>query len=606
MLDTIDYFPKQGNKPLDSPSDEKKEKTSSEGSPSGEVTEQVELEATDAIDHLQTLKKQHNYDPNLPDDAYDELDEALHTSDTDKQLGAVHDLLENSPYPEVRAAVSNIDDGGDANTIRAWTLGLLLSTLFSAMNALFSMRAPYIVISSYVAQVVAFPLGVAWARWLPEGRMTLFGRSIALNPGPFNKKEHTVVVLMANATFNGGAAYATDIILAQRAFYNQRFGWGFEILLCVSNNMLGFGMAGFFNRFLVQPSAMLWPSNLINTSLFTALHDMPMPDPSKTSGWKVGKYRLFSIAMVGSFVWYFMPGYIFPALSAFAFVTFAAPNNIVVNQLFGGWSGLSLLPVTFDWTQISGFNFSPLIAPWHGIANTLIGMFTFYWIVTIGIHYSGEFYSQYLPISDSNSYDNTGTIYDVSRIINKQTQEFDLQGYESYSPLFLSTTFMLGYGLSFASIMAVLLHAGLFHGKDIWTRLRNFNQIEEDIHAKLLQKYKQVPLYWYACVFLVMMGISLGITNGYPTHLPWWAFIVSIILGAIFFLPTGLIQATTNIQIGLNVLTEFIVGYLVPGRPMAMMLFKAYGYMALYQGLFFSQDMKLGMYMKVSMRESCK
>ena len=38
-------------------------------------------------------------------------------------------------------------------------------------------------------------------------------------------KEHTVIVVMANASFAGGAAYATDILLAQEVFYGQFFGW---------------------------------------------------------------------------------------------------------------------------------------------------------------------------------------------------------------------------------------------------------------------------------------------------------------------------------------------------------------------------------------------
>jgi hypothetical protein len=41
--------------------------------------------------------------------------------------------------------------------------------------------------------------------------------------------------------------------------------------------------------------------------------------------------------------------------------------------------------------------------------------------------------------------------------------------------------------------------------------------------------------------------------------------------------PIGIIFATTNIQIGLNVITEFIIGYMLPGRPLAMMIFKTYG-----------------------------
>ena len=60
-------------------------------------------------------------------------------------------------------------------------------------------------------------------------------------------------------------------------------------------------------------------------------------------------------------------------------------------------------------------------------------------------------------------------------------------------------------------------------------------------------------------------------------------------------MPLGIVKAATNVDIGLNVITEFVVGYLQPGRPMAMMLFKTYGYITMLQGLYFCQDMKLGM-----------
>lgn len=37
-----------------------------------------------------------------------------------------------------------------------------------------------------------------------------------------------------------------------------------------------------------------------------------------------------------------------------------------------------------------------------------------------------------------------------------------------------------------------------------------------------------------------------------------------------------------------------------PGRPVAMMLFKSWGYMMAYNGLNYVSDMKIGHYMKVS------
>ncbi|KAJ5157886.1 Sexual differentiation process protein isp4 [Penicillium canariense] len=569
------------------------------------VTTGAEVDETapdEVVSKLRNLKAHHHWDPNMPEDAVEVLDEALHTDDKETQVGIAHELLDNSPYPEVRAAVSNVDEGGHSNTIRAWVIGMLFATIGSALNMLFSMRQPYIIIPSYIAQVVAYPVGKAWERFMPSKKFRFFGHECNLNPGPFSKKEHALVVIMANATFGGGAAYATDVLLAQRAFYKQKFGWAFEIFMCMSTQMLGFGLAGFFTKYLVSPAAMIWPSTLINTALFSALHDRTKPDPRKVSGWTIGRYRLFLYTMIGSFCWYWFPGYIAPFLSVFAWVTWIKPNNVIVNQLFGGWTGLSLIPMTFDWTQISGFNFSPLIAPWYAMANTLIGMVVWFWIVTPAIHYSGQFYFKYLPISDSGSYDNTANAYNVSKILTPDFT-FDAEKYKNYSPLFLSTTFSLSYGLSFAGIIAVILHTALFHGPDLWARFRSVSgKEEEDVHSRLMSRFKPVPLWWYGVVTLIMIAMALGVVLGYPTHLTWWAFFISLLIAIVWFVPLGIVHASTNIDIGLNVLTEFIVGYMLPGRPMAMMLFKTYGYMSMYQGVYFTQDLKLGHYMKVPPR----
>ena len=70
----------------------------------------------------------------------------------------------------------------------------------------------------------------------------------------------------------------------------------------------------------------------------------------------------------------------------------------------------------------------------------------------------------------------------------------------------------------------------------------------------------------------------------------------------IYTVPIGLIQATTNQQVPLNVITELIIGYVLPGRPVAMMLFKTWGYNTTMQVLTFASDFKLGHYMKIPHR----
>jgi hypothetical protein len=47
-----------------------------------------------------------------------------------------------------------------------------------------------------------------------------------------------------------------------------------------------------------------------------------------------------------------------------------------------------------------------------------------------------------------------------------------------------------------------------------------------------------------------------------------------------------MIQAITNQQVGLNVITELIIGYALPGRPVAMMMFKTWGFTTMIQGMF--------------------
>ena len=200
-----------------------------------------------------------------------------------------------------------------------------------------------------------------------------------------------------------------------------------------------------------------------------------------------------------------------------------------------------------------------------------------------------------MPVSTDVSYDNTGNQYNVTRILTNF--DFDLAKYKAYSPLFLGTTFALAYGLSFGAITAVLMHTYLFYGAEIWRQFKESWNQEDDIHMKLNKVYKQAPDWWYLVLGLIMFGVAIGTCEGWDTQMPWWAVILSMAMAAVFFVPCGIIQAVSNIQIGLNVITEFVAAYALAGKPLANMTFKCYGYMAMYQGLSFAQDLKLGHYM---------
>ena len=63
-----------------------------------------------------------------------------------------------------------------------------------------------------------------------------------------------------------------------------------------------------------------------------------------------------------------------------------------------------------------------------------------------------------------------------------------------------------------------------------------------------------------------------------------------------------MITATTGQLLGLNVITELIIGYALPGRPIAMMLFKTWGSATMNQAVAFISDFKIAHYMKIAHR----
>ncbi|CAE6466178.1 unnamed protein product [Rhizoctonia solani] len=507
--------------------------------------------------------------------------------------GRLGELEEDSPYPEVRSAVANTDDPDmPCSTIRAWMLGLVWAIVLPGLNQFFYFRYPSVTIGNLVAQLLSFPMGRFLAYILP--RWSVFG--MELNPGPFSIKEHVLVTVMA--TVGAAQAYATDIVAVQRVFYGQTWNFGYQWMVVMSTQLIGFSIGGIARRFLVSPPSMIWPANLVYCALFNTLHSQQYAGAGSRGG--ISRERFFLFAFFGSFAWYFLPGYLFTALSYFSWVCWIAPNNVKVNQMFGVVHGLGMSLITFDWSQIAYIG-SPLATPWWAEANVFGGFIFFFWFLTPILYYTNTWYAQYMPISSRTSYDNEMKSYDVKRILNADAT-LNLAAYKSYSPLFLSTTFAMSYGLSFASIIATLVHAFLYYRKQIWIQARRSLSEQPDIHARLMSRYPQVPEWWYALIFIPTVIFGIVAIEIWPTQMPVWAFFLALVISFVYIIPIGMIQAITNQQVGLNVITELVIGYALPGHPVAMMLFKTWGYISMAQALQFTSDFKLGHYMKIPPR----
>ena len=87
---------------------------------------------------------------------------------------------------------------------------------------------------------------------------------------------------------------------------------------------------------------------------------------------------------------------------------------------------------------------------------------------------------------------------------------------------------------------------------------------------------------------VIVFTMSAVTIEVWPTEVPIWGLVLAIAIAIFYIVPAGMIQAITNQQIGLNVITELIVGYALPGKPIALMIFKTFGYIVRLTS-FFSQ-----------------
>ncbi|KAF5366690.1 hypothetical protein D9757_013582 [Collybiopsis confluens] len=511
------------------------------------------------------------------------------------QDSSAWEIDDESIYPEVCAAVPSTDDPKMlVNTFRMWFLGIIFSTVVSGINQFFSARYPSIYISGIAVQLCVLPCGKLLEKTLPECQFNVFGFRWSFNPGPFTMKEHVCVTVMANIAARG--AYATDIIATQRLFFHQAVPYSYQILLCIGSQVLGFSLGGLLQKYVVWPSSMVWPGALVTAALFTALHK----NYGEQNHGRITRGRFFLYALLGSFAYYWLPGYLFTALSVFNWVCWFAPNNVPVNTLFGTSTGLGMGILTFDWSMIAYIG-SPLVTPWWSELNTTVSLVVQFFILAPILYFTNAFNTAYLPISAPISFDNTGAPYNVSRVVTDG--QFDNSKYLAYSPVFIPVTLCIAYASSFASFSALFVHTFLWFRRDIARRFRSTLMDERDVHFRLMQAYREVPRAWYMAIFVVAMVFFLISVHLIPTEFPIWAAVLSLVLSSLLSLPMAMLQAITNQQIAnVQVFHELIGGYILPERPVAVVIFKGLTFITASQAITFSGDLKLGLYMKIPPR----
>lgn len=165
--------------------------------------------------------------------------------------------------------------------------------------------------------------------------------------------------------------------------------------------------------------------------------------------------------------------------------------------------------------------------PWWAEVHIFAGFVFFYWILTPILYYTNvslppphcllyhptppppqSWSLAYFPLSANGPYDRFGQAYNVTKVL-KPDDTFDLDAYAQYSPLFLPATYVMTYLLAFALCTCVIVHTLLYHGRSLVNGIKRIRVEQDDIHAKLMRNYPEVPDWWYALAFVGFFSLAI-------------------------------------------------------------------------------------------------
>nr|WVH01953.1 OPT family small oligopeptide transporter [Naematelia aurantialba] len=483
-------------------------------------------------------------------------------------------------------------------TLRVLVLGTFFCLLGATAAQVFYFKSNAPSFSGYFIILATYPLGhlLANERIVPRGRSVL---GVELNPGRFSVKEAILVSVIA--TSGASSAYAADILAIMDLYYKTPLSSIPSIVLLLTTQCIGFGLAGMLQNLLVNPPAMYWPSTLVTVQLFTTLYSTSTTTLSRSAHLLIrNRLRVFTLIFIGTFIYQFLPFLLFPTLTSVAVLCLADNDSWWLRTLGSGYNGLGMLDFSFDWSSVGSSG--PLYTPYWALGNYFGGLIVMCWIITPIILMTNFWSARDFPSAVSSGlFNSTLQKFDVTSVLNPDLSLND-EAWEQNGPLLLTPFFAVSYALSFAALSSVLVHVWLWHRKEIMEALSLRTQLN-DVHNKLMRAYLPVPSSWYLALLGVNFGAAVILVKITPLQMPIWALVLSVAIATVFLIPVGIITAVSNTTIGLNVLTEFVAGLLMPGKPIGNVTFKCFGYMAMSQALALTNDLKLGWYTSIPPRE---
>ncbi|KAK9372456.1 OPT oligopeptide transporter protein-domain-containing protein [Lipomyces chichibuensis] len=551
------------------------------------LSKAIEMSLEKGLEILRQAAIYHTDDLNFPEQAMAHIQNLIGNAESEVEAVLIDSF---SPYPEVRAVCDPYDDETiPVETIRSYFLGVVWVVIGCFVNSFFSWRQPSLHLQSTAIQLLLYPCGRAM-QLLPDWGFTVRGKRISINPGPWTNKEQMFCTLMVNVA--AGSSNFMNYVVSQKlpVYYDQPWVTvGYIMIVNLSSTIIGFGWAGILRRWVIYPTKSMWPTILPTLTLNRAL--LVPETQTRVNGWSMSKYKFFFVCFGGMFLYFFLPGYVFTAMSDFNWITWIAPKNLV-------------LAMVASWVSV------PLVIPVFATLNNYIGML-FGGVAVIALYWTNYRWGGYLPINSNQLWTNHGTQFNVSKVLTDGL--LDEEKYQSYSPPYMSSGnlvylggFFMMYTMSFTYILLteykVIREAFVGFYLGIKNRKASTYERYNDPMSRMMIKYKEVPDWWFLVIFVISFVLFIiGITH-YPTHTPVSSIIVTMLTSFAMLIPIAIIYSVTGFNLRMNNLSSVISGYMLPGNGNANLLCRLIGINTDTQADSFVSDLKLAHYAKIPPR----
>ena len=214
-------------------------------------------------------------------------------------------------------------------TFRYWFLATFWVVAGCTISSFYYFKPYYINLTSYAVQLLSWGMGSAMAAYLPKRQFSTFGYKWTLNPGPWNAKEHALIVV----SYWGSCytAYGLGPLSAMEMYYGKKVNPGWGILFLITTQMMGYGFAGLYRDILVRPPKIYYPGVLPNVALFNAMHR----NPSVTKN----SLKFFAYVACAAFIYEWFPSLIFPMLGSLPLLCYFTHGDWIGYVLGSGYYG---------------------------------------------------------------------------------------------------------------------------------------------------------------------------------------------------------------------------------------------------------------------------